>query len=116
MSLIIAILFAIILEPFSFLIWAVFFFIGNSIGKKLFSTLPTKIDFSLVYGFVSIIGLIICIDNFYNFNSLTGFALDDDRFLKATKYLVGQSEKPQMEVSFFSYVLLIIAYPVSFLK
>lgn len=112
----IAVLFAIIVEPFSFFIWISILGLGNFVSKKLFSSIQSSIDFTIIYCFISILGLIISIDNFFNFGSLLGFAIDDESFLNGTKYLVGQEDTIDREVSFFSYFLLLIAYPVSLIK
>lgn len=113
---IIVMLFMVIEEYFSIVMWCAFYFIGYKISKLLFKEIKSKNHFIILYYLFSIIGLIICTDNFFNFNVLVGYAGDDATYLQGTKYLVGQAGKPAGDISFFSYFLAIIAYPISIFK
>jgi hypothetical protein len=114
--LIIILLFNFVEQYFSILIWFSFYLIGQKVSEKIYKSIPTKNYFDAFYFIFSFIGLLIIIDNYYNFGELAGFAGDDHRFLNGAKYLIGQYKELEMELSFFSYVLAIIALPISFFK
>ncbi len=109
-------LFIIVDQFFSIFIWFLFYFIGKKISDIFYVSIPCKNYFELFYFIFSLLGLIIIVDNYYNFGELTGFAGDDYKYLNSTKYLIGQYNKHDLEVSFFCYVLAILAFPISIIK
>lgn len=116
-SFLIAALFTLIESPVAFITWISFYFIGKYFSNKVIRP-GSSSPYTALYYIFTFIGLLICADNFYNFNELVGFAEDDRRYFEAAAHLLGQNEitQYQSEISPYSILLSIIAFPLSIFK
>lgn len=108
-------LFAILESGMSYLLWLFFMWIGIFIEKKLYQGIYSKYRFVDWYMIISIVGLLIHIDNYYNFNEYFGYAKDDLTFFMQYSYLFEGSGEQQI-VSSFIYLSSLFVYPIYLLK
>lgn len=101
-------------ELASFFVWLIFMYVGNIISKNIFKEIPNKIQFIDFYIIISFLGTLICVDNYNNFENLFGFAADDQIFFNTITSIL-EGDFPN-EISFFSYFIAIIIFPISLIK
>lgn len=113
--LLILVLFIVLEGSASYLLWLFFMWIGIFIEKKLYQGICSKHKFVDWYIIISIIGLLIHVDNYYNFNDYFGYAWDDWSFFMQYSYLF-EGNAEQHNISFFIYLTSVFVYPIYLLK
>lgn len=109
-------IFFISLQEFVALIfWLTFLFLGSYIDKRTFKDTPSNGKFILWYVIISILGLLICLDNYNNFGDFFGYAHDDKKFFTQYYYLF-ENILDKSTISSFIYLTSFLIYPIYLIK
>lgn len=111
---IIILLYVVLNDVFAFVSWILFLLIGINIEKKINVVSFVRTKFILWYSIISIIGLLIHLDNFVNFGDYYGFAADDYKFFKKVELLINNFKLANVDL--FSCILSVFIYPISLFK